>query len=425
MAERVFNYQNIGTAYQNMNSKFGEISTLLSAIDTEYKARVNVEDEALFGDLGSQLLLDWENTSSNFPNFMTNFENWSAVVSLAAGNYSQFETDLAGFKAVTTGNYLGATAQAAGITTNFVDSSSYNNAYSSEEIAGFKDLAQYYALTGATYVDTGMVEFGKRNNVFNIVTDSLSVVGILASGAYVFKTVSTLFGGAVQTAAATAGAAGDAAALRMASNTVTGGFSFSNLGARVSGTLTPLTQAYQNAAITTKFWTTAAGSFLTNPGLRAASTVAGIQNAGLGATGIISSIAGNVTSAIGSRYDINKYGSGLDNANPWGNNVVYNNDMYFSLGTTPAGNHVYANADGKIFYKNGNNEMEEATAVDKDGKKIPATLNDLNGDFVMNINGENVDQNVSLTPDRFDYYAYTDSVTGIENRSSSGNASGN
>ena len=69
MAERKFDYNAIGSAYKSMNSDFEIISQLLTQIDNDYKATVNTgaDEDALYGDLGSQLLLDWENVSSNFP----------------------------------------------------------------------------------------------------------------------------------------------------------------------------------------------------------------------------------------------------------------------------------------------------------------------------------------------------------------------
>ena len=83
MAERKFDYENVSNVYKNMTSIIGDeadsssLVGILTSIDRDYKEYVNVEDEAIYGDLGSQLLLDWENTSSNFPNFVENFNNWT------------------------------------------------------------------------------------------------------------------------------------------------------------------------------------------------------------------------------------------------------------------------------------------------------------------------------------------------------------
>ena len=51
------------------------IKNLLNDTNTEVHNRVEVCEEAIYGDLGNQLLLSWDNISSNFPNFMDNFEN--------------------------------------------------------------------------------------------------------------------------------------------------------------------------------------------------------------------------------------------------------------------------------------------------------------------------------------------------------------
>ena len=157
MAERKFDYNAIGSAYKSMNADFEVISQLLTQIDNDYKATVNTgaDEDALYGDLGSQLLLDWENVSSNFPNFMTNFENWSAVVALAGGNYAQFETDMKGFKEVTDGSYLGVTAQLNGVHTAYTESGVYS---------------QYKNRTASTYASTAASLAGRTTHNVDLST---------------------------------------------------------------------------------------------------------------------------------------------------------------------------------------------------------------------------------------------------------------
>jgi hypothetical protein len=91
MAERKFDYNAVKDVYGGMKSINEQIKTLLTESDSEVKDKVSVVDEALYGDLGAQMLLNWENISSNFPSFMDNFDNWAALVSKASGNYQQFE----------------------------------------------------------------------------------------------------------------------------------------------------------------------------------------------------------------------------------------------------------------------------------------------------------------------------------------------
>ena len=75
MAERKFDYENVKSIYEKINRTIGSdgdsgsdtIIGILNSIDKTYKDMVNVKDKAVLGDLGRQLLLDWENTSSDFP----------------------------------------------------------------------------------------------------------------------------------------------------------------------------------------------------------------------------------------------------------------------------------------------------------------------------------------------------------------------
>ena len=76
MAERKFDYNSVGVVYNSMKNINDNIKTLLIETDNEVHNKVDVSEEAIFGDLGNQLLLSWDNISSNFPNFVDNFENY-------------------------------------------------------------------------------------------------------------------------------------------------------------------------------------------------------------------------------------------------------------------------------------------------------------------------------------------------------------
>ena len=103
MANRVFDYTEINRIYGEMNKITGDpgdpttIAGLLKKIDDDYHEVVegpaSENDMALLGDLGKQMLLNWENTSATFPNFVENFDAWSTVVAQAAGDYSKFEQE--------------------------------------------------------------------------------------------------------------------------------------------------------------------------------------------------------------------------------------------------------------------------------------------------------------------------------------------
>lgn len=98
MAERKFDYTNVGSIYSAMNKITGStsdsssIAGILSEVDKEYESRVGVSDEAIFGNLADKLKSSWEAIASSFPNLVTNFNNWSALVAKSGGNYAEFES---------------------------------------------------------------------------------------------------------------------------------------------------------------------------------------------------------------------------------------------------------------------------------------------------------------------------------------------
>ena len=76
MAERKFDYQRISEIYKNMQQIVGNstdadsIAGVLNTANKHVNENIDVRDMALYGDLGKQLLLDWENTSANFNNYI-------------------------------------------------------------------------------------------------------------------------------------------------------------------------------------------------------------------------------------------------------------------------------------------------------------------------------------------------------------------
>ena len=97
MADREFNYDTIKEKYGNMITHTEAVSATLSEVNSKYEAVVNVEEKAIFGNLGAQLLADWNNVSSNFPKFLEKFDGWSVAVASTAGEYSNFEDRFKGF----------------------------------------------------------------------------------------------------------------------------------------------------------------------------------------------------------------------------------------------------------------------------------------------------------------------------------------
>lgn len=199
MAERKFDYNSVGTVYNQMKSINDNIKNLLNETNIEVQNRVDVCEEAIFGDLGNQLLLSWDNLSSDFPQFVDNFENWSALVAKASGDYSQFEADMSAFN---NANPLGV--YSAGAQTGAVVTSSYNDSLTTQEIADIDVATVFYEKTGATYIDTGMVEYAKQHKKNNIIGDVLNVASIALSAVQI--------GGAVKAAGSVVKAGASAAA---------------------------------------------------------------------------------------------------------------------------------------------------------------------------------------------------------------------
>ncbi|MDE5888511.1 MAG: hypothetical protein K2H20_00655, partial [Bacilli bacterium] len=193
MAERKFDYNAVSDVYneiKRITTGSDSIKTILDNINKEYHNHVDVENEAVYGELGRQLLLDWDNTSSNFPNFVNNFENWSALIAQASGNYSEFENAIAGFKQ---SHALGTTSEA-GRTTAYTNDGYYANSLSLDEIDFLASKAHYYELTGSTYIDTGMVSYLKTHDILEGIELALSGAAIIGGSFQIYNGVRNLMG---------------------------------------------------------------------------------------------------------------------------------------------------------------------------------------------------------------------------------------
>lgn len=205
MATRKFDYAAIQEIYSDMNKIIGSasdndsIAGTLNTLDKKVQEYIGVCDEALYGPLANQLLLDWFNTSSNFPNFIENFNNWSQLVAMSGGDYAQFEEDIAGFREINPlGTYSG------GATQNFVDSEKYSS-YTNEEIETMSGqiLAMYAEVGDAYFVDTNMVAYEKSRKTRAKIMFGIQGVATILSVAPAFKLFGT--GGKVAVEGAAAG----------------------------------------------------------------------------------------------------------------------------------------------------------------------------------------------------------------------------
>lgn len=178
MAERKFDYANVAEVYKEMTKINESIADTLSTIDQEYKNTVNVSEEAVYGDLGRQLLLDWENTSSNFPNFVNKFETWATLIAQTAGKYSDFERDVSTIK----GTFpLGATSNAA--KDAYVNTGVFSQ-YNKEGLDTLeKSVGMINPLTGETYLNTNQVDKEKSRKLWAGVNFALGAFSTVA-GAY-------------------------------------------------------------------------------------------------------------------------------------------------------------------------------------------------------------------------------------------------
>ena len=182
MAEtRKFDYVAVSNTFKNMTEITGDASTpdsiagILHDIDNVYREYVDKNDMAIYGDLGKQLLLDWDNTSSDFPSFVTNFENWANLIANAAGAYQQFEQDIANTKV---NNPLGTSS--AGLQQAYTSIGNYSGYDSSAAL----NVHSFVGLSGMGYIDTDMESYEKQRKTsamwsfgLNAVSTILSVIG--------------------------------------------------------------------------------------------------------------------------------------------------------------------------------------------------------------------------------------------------------
>ena len=199
MAERKFDYENVKSIYEKINRTIGSdgdsgsdtIIGILNSIDKTYKDMVNVKDKAVLGDLGRQLLLDWENTSSDFPNFIANFQNWSALVAQAGGDYQAFEDSVNTIKSTYTYGLTGVdpvTGQP--ITNGYVNTGVYSY-YDSETVKSIIDemSLDFFKMEGTEYVDTGAVRAEKTREIFAWVALVGNSVSIIADGVTIVSSI--------------------------------------------------------------------------------------------------------------------------------------------------------------------------------------------------------------------------------------------
>lgn len=186
MADRKFEFSNVASNYENMKKILGDpsvsdsIAGILHNIDEDMKNHVDVVDMAIYGDLGKQMLLNWENTSSTFGSFIDNFDNWNKAVAMASGNYTEFVNKVQGLRDT---NPLGMTS--GGITEAYTNTGYYSSFKEALIDTAAAKIGPFVAYNGLGYFDTGSVALEEQRKTaamwsfgLNLVADVLSVVGI-------------------------------------------------------------------------------------------------------------------------------------------------------------------------------------------------------------------------------------------------------
>lgn len=418
MATRTFNYNAIADDYQQMNTINGEIADILTKIDKEVKDRVDVCDEAIYGDLGKQMLLDWDNTSANFDSFVNKFNNWSTLVTQAAGNYSQFESDISGFKQA---NPLGVTS--GGITDAYTNTGYYSNTVSSDDIDALLAASQYYQLTGATYIDTGMVSYLKKSDIFEGIELALDAVTIVASSAKVvkyFKDVNSLFKGGeaaknVRDLAKGVDSLSDAARNTTKLN-LYGRNSAAYASNAASTALSKFGNVISNSKVLRRLNGTGLGSkILSLAGKGISSTTKAVSSASYFVTNLSANAYGG---AMRDAFKVAKVGTPLINnlakagvvvnsANValvssagkiFGTEVNVGSNTYSYFGETNNGLDIYVDASDNLVYKDSSGDFQYVTYNDSFGTVVTInTLNDEQYTSSMNVGGTSVASVADLT----------------------------
>lgn len=182
-----FNYEEISNIYNEMKNITGSagdadsIAGILDKIDKDVRTAVTEEDGAIYGPLGEQLFLDWDNSSSDFPNFVNNFQNWATLIAQSAGKYQEFEEKVQQAKI---DNPLGLSAK--GMTQNYIETSyykDYKNSNYEQYVADLANVKPLQVVTGAEYTFTDSVSILKKHQIATGIQVGLVLAGAAIIGA--------------------------------------------------------------------------------------------------------------------------------------------------------------------------------------------------------------------------------------------------
>ncbi len=419
-----FDYEQIQGILTQMQDLAGDVgaadeSTIagnLAKIDKSYQDIVGTmecgEDAcAIFGDVGSQLLLNWQNMSNTFPQFIDNFKAWSTYVAKAGEIYTQYETEAA--KRFDQSDMGWAAPD--GMVTSFVDMSVYDDAMDWEELVALGNQAKIHQLTNAKYVDTGMVAYEKVDKIWRTI-DTIATVATLGLGSFSLigkgatwlgaKTLPTVLSSGWN-AAGTLGSVGGSKFLTTMFNTAY----------RVGSS--PVGKAIK--------WV--AGSRVISAVGTAFGWVAGNPIPIL-ATGAVAFTGSNVASYIfHGDYDYATYGNGasLDVPLNAGEQTTINGTEYTFYGSTPAvgdkpGYNIYYGDDGKLVY-----QTDDGSMVDVLVGGSTCSYKNVNDNAVFYVGGNNVGTRSSLGSTQYipedeseDYFGYFDTISTLSDENNLG-----
>lgn len=437
MANRVFDYTEVSNLYNKMNTITGDksdptsIAGILDKINIDYTDVVHGvvgEDEmALFGELGQQMLLNWENTSANFPNFVENFSAWSTLVAQAAGDYSNFESQVQGIR---TASPLGWAS--GGMQDSFITTSVYADALTEQEIADLAAVSEFHQLTGATYIDTGMVSYLKQKDFWEGVELGLDVVSIVSG----FKTVKALVpqikaaSSMVTPVASSASANGMKTVTKTAANGKTyTSYVYNNSDAARAAGVVKQGQGLRHVMTTTgNGWQLGSGSttnkvtqwianisnkagrgaaFMGQLGsnathnaaavgvLRESFKVAGVEAAKVGTTGLIAAGSGTLAQTVGvgsSFNDPNATGTYYTTLAA-GDTIQVDDKQYTFFAQAANGTNMVADDKGNLLYQDANGTMQKVL----NASGAQATLDNTDDQTVLYAGSTNLGQTNTMT----------------------------
>lgn len=349
---RVFDYTEIARIYGEMNTITGSsadptsIAGLLHKINQEYTEVVNGpagEDElALKGDAASDLKNSWDNTvSDHFTKFVENFDAWASAVAASAGDYTQFEQAVQGIKSA---NPLGWNS--GGATDTASATGFYSNAMSEQDIADLAAQAQFYQLTGATYVDTGMVSYAKTKKIWNTVNTVLAVGSIVSSGATMFSMLKTA--GLLTPVATTALVPVTATTALVPAGTV-------------AAAAPAVTVSWARMAWNILGGAAARGSYAAGAS-KGLALALGIAAGSSGYASAAAGAAGGITGWLNPDYDASKYMTGtLDMPVAVGEAKTINGADYTFVGSSAGGTNIYYDSNKNMVYEDANGNLQPVT----------------------------------------------------------------